>query len=128
MRKTVTRTRAAPVPLSPISQATCIRGLIFTSGQLGRDPATGKLAGPGMTAQARQALENLRAVIEAAGGSLETVLRIDCYVTDLDLVPEFNVVFGEYFPAEPPARVCVEVQRLAAGALIEVLAIASVEQ
>jgi 2-iminobutanoate/2-iminopropanoate deaminase len=102
--------------------------MIYTSGQLGRDPATGKLAGPTMREQARRALANLKAVVEAGGGSLRSIVKIEGLVTDLDMMGEFNEVFKEFFPVDPPARCCFEVRRLAAGALVEVSAVAVVEE
>lgn len=77
-----------------------------------------------MGAQARQALKNIEAIVKAVGGSMRDVVRIDAYVTDLPLVGEFNEAFKEFFTEEPPARCCVEVSRLAAGALIEITAVA----
>ncbi|MCL5046602.1 MAG: RidA family protein [Actinobacteria bacterium] len=112
------------MPISPISQAIKAGGFVYTSGQLGRALTGGPLSGLGP--QARQALKNIEAVIRAAGGSMRDVVRIEAYVTDLSQVGEFNEAFKEAFPEEPPARFCVEVSRLAAGALIEITAVAYV--
>ena len=123
--RTPVRTTEAPVPISPISQAIKAGGFVFTSGQLGREPGAGQLL-VGMGPQARQALKNIEAVVRAAGGSMKDVVRIETHVTDLAQVGAFNEAFKEFFPTEPPARCCVEVSKLAAGALIEITAVAYV--
>lgn len=125
-KKTVFSTTAAPVPISPISQGIEAGGFIFTCGQLGRDQS-GKLVGPTMEEQTRQALKNLIAVVEAGGGSADSIIRIEGHVTNIDLMKEFNVAWNEFFKENRPTRVCVEVPRLAAGALVELTAIALVE-
>lgn len=117
------KTEKACRPDSPIAQGTKANSFIFTTGQLGRDPKTGKLA-PTFEKQAEYALENLKAVVEAGGGDLLTVVKINAYVKDLSFVPVFNRVFRQYFPTEPPARCCVEVSALARNALIVIEAIA----
>src|SRR5690606_32763239 len=111
-------------PLSPISQATMANGFVFTQGILGRDPS-GKLL-EGMEAQARQVMENLKGILEAAGGTLDDVLRAEVFVADLSEMPVFNEVWKEYFSEKPPARIGVEVPNLAAGARVEMIAVAYV--
>ena len=118
------KTDKACKPKSPIAQGTKANSFIFTTGQLGRDPKTGELA-PNIEGQVERALENLKAVVEAGGGDLSTVVKINAYVKDLNFVPIFDKAFKRYFPHDPPARRCVEVSALSQGALIVVDAIAA---
>jgi 2-iminobutanoate/2-iminopropanoate deaminase len=121
--KQVIRTSTAPVPISPISQATKAGGFIYTAGMLGRTP-DGVMAAGGMEAEARQALENLKAVLAAGGATLADVLRVEVHVADLGEMAVFNQVWREYFPTEPPARLGVQAATLAAGARVELMAVA----
>lgn len=123
--KQIVRTQAAPVPISPISQATTAGGFIVTAGMLGRTP-DGQLVPGGMEAEARQALKNLAVVVEAGGGTLADVLRVEVYVVDLAEMAAFNAVWREFFPTDPPARVGVQVAALAAGARVELTGLAYV--
>jgi 2-iminobutanoate/2-iminopropanoate deaminase len=119
------RTRAAPAPVGPYSQAVEHAGWIFLSGQIPLDPATGRLVEGEIEAQARRVLENLRAVLETAGASLADVVRTTIYLVDLALFPRVNAVYAEHFTAEPrPARSTVQVAALPLGAQLEIDAIA----
>lgn len=122
MKKTVTAPNA-PAAIGPYSHAVTTDNLVFTSGQLGIDPATGKLP-EGVEAQARQALENLKAVLTAAGASLQTVVKTTVFVKNMSDFKAVNAIYAEYFPQDCPARSCVEVAALPAGGLVEVEAIA----
>ncbi len=123
MRRAI-RTERAPVPVGPYSQAVEIAPWLFTAGQIGADPGTGKLVEGGIEAQSRRALENLRAVIEAAGAHLEDVVKTTVYLVDMQEFAAFNAVYAEYFAARPPARTTVAAASLPAGARIEIDAIA----
>ena len=104
---TVTRqvVESARVPrIGPYSQAVRVGDLLFTAGQAGIDPRTGTVAGPGFEPQARQAFENLRAVLEDAGSGMEQVVRVTCYLTDAGAFATLNDLFAEYFPSAPPVR------------------------
>jgi 2-iminobutanoate/2-iminopropanoate deaminase len=90
--------------LGPYSQAVRVGDLLFTAGQGGIDPKTGTVAGPTFEAQARQAFENLRAVLEDAGSGLEQVVRVTCYMADPGAFVTLNELFAEYFPSAPPVR------------------------
>ena len=114
----------APAAIGPYSQAVRIGDALYLSGQLGLDPATGKLVGQGFEAQARQALENQKAVLEAAGFSLKDVVQCQVFVTDMTNYPAFNTIYKEYFTADFPARAVLEVSRIPADGLIEVMMIA----
>lgn len=119
------RTRAAPAPLGPYSQAVVHAGLIFVSGQIPLDPVSGELVEGGIEAQARRAFANLEAVLEAAGSSLDDALRVGIYLTDLTLFPRVNEIYAGLFSRDPrPARTTVGIAALPKGALLEVDAIA----
>jgi 2-iminobutanoate/2-iminopropanoate deaminase len=98
-------------------------GLLFCSGQIPLDPATGELVGETAAEQARRCLENLRAVCEAAGASLGRAVRLTIYMTDLDAFTAVNEVYGSFFEEDPPARVTVGVSQLPRGAQVEIDAI-----
>jgi 2-iminobutanoate/2-iminopropanoate deaminase len=98
---------------------------IYVSGQIGIDPATGKLVSGGQLAEYRQALTNLSVILEAAGSSLKRVVKTTIYMTNVDELPELNRIYAEFFPDSPPAKTGVEVSRLAIGAKIEIEVIAA---
>lgn len=119
-----------PVPTIPTgnetyTQATRLGNLIFVSGQLGIDPATGQLVTGGAVAEYQQALDNLRVILESAGSSLAHVAKTTIYMTDMRLLPELNAVYACYFPHRP-AKTGVEVRGLAGGAAIEIEVVAGV--
>ena len=113
----------APAAIGPYSQATRAGDTVFFSGQIALDPATGELVEGGIEAQARRAFDNLRAVCEAAGGSMDDIVRVGLYLTDLGQFAAVNAVMGEYFAQPYPARSTVEVSALPKGAAFEVDAI-----
>ncbi|HEX2083209.1 MAG TPA: RidA family protein [Xanthomonadaceae bacterium] len=113
----------APAAIGPYSQATRAGDTVFFSGQIALDPATGELVGGGIEAQARRAFENLKAVCEAAGGSMDDIVRVGLYLTDLGQFAAVNAVMGEYFAQPYPARSTIEVSALPKGAMFEVDAI-----
>lgn len=96
---------SARVPrLGPYSQVVRVGDLLFTAGQPGIVPETGAVAGDDFEAQARQALQNLRSILEDAGSGLDQIVRLTCYITSADAFPTLNRLFGEYFPTDPPVR------------------------
>ena len=111
-------TDKAPAAVGPYSQATKANGLVFVSGQLGIIPGEGKLA-EGFKAQTRQALENLKAILEAAGSSLEQVLAVEVFVMDMGRFADLNAIYAEYFSAHKPARAAIQVGGLPLGGLVE---------
>ncbi|MUV12673.1 RidA family protein [Noviluteimonas gilva] len=113
----------APAAIGPYSQATRAGDMVFLSGQIALDPATGLLVEGGVEAQARRAFDNLKAVCEAADASLEDVVRLGLYLTDLGQFAIVNQVMSEYFDAPYPARSTIEVSGLPRGAQFEVDAI-----
>ena len=120
-------TDKAPAAVGPYSQATVVNGLVYTSGQIGLDPATGKLVGTTIEEQAEQVMKNLAAVLEAAGTGLENVVKTLCFLTDINDFAAFNEVYAKYF-TQKPARSCVGVQSLPKGAICEVEVIATVQE
>lgn len=126
MERSVVHTDKVPPARVPLSQAIKTGGWVFASGQLGMDPRTGHLAEGGIKAETRQACENLRAVLEAAGSSLAEVAKVTIYLADLGELLAMNEVFSEYFPEDPPARTTFQAAGLVAGARVEIEAIATV--
>ena len=122
MRQPV-HTDRAPAAIGPYSQAVLAGGTVFLSGQIPLDPATGELVTGDIATQARRAFDNLRAVCEAAGGSLDGVARLGLYLTDLGDFAAVNAVMAEYFQAPYPARSTIQVSGLPKGAHFEVDAI-----
>ena len=119
---------SARVPrIGPYSQAVRVGDLVFTAGQPGIDPATGLVAGDTFEAQARQALDNLRAVLEDAGSRMERVVKVTCYITDPGAFAGLNALFEEYFPGSPPVR-SAPVIALPRGLLFSIDAIAVAER
>jgi reactive intermediate/imine deaminase len=113
----------APAAIGPYSQATRAGDTVFLSGQIALDPSTGLLVEGGIEAQARRAFDNLKAVCEAADASLDDVVRLGLYLTDLGQFAVVNQVMSEYFDAPYPARSTIEVSGLPRGAQFEVDAI-----
>jgi 2-iminobutanoate/2-iminopropanoate deaminase len=119
------RTEKAPLPIGPYSQAIILDKIIFCSGQLGIDPVTNRLITSGTADEMRQSIENIRAVLEAAGSSMENVVKVTIFMTDLDRFKEVNVIYAESFNEPFPARTTVGVARLPLGATIEIDVVAS---
>lgn len=117
-------TKNAPAAIGPYSQATEFNGLIFVSGQLPIDPATGSLAEGDIKAMTRQSMNNIKAILEEAGSSMDKILKTTVLVTDLSTFADVNAAYGEYFGEQAPARACFEVAGLPKGAMIEIEAIA----
>jgi 2-iminobutanoate/2-iminopropanoate deaminase len=122
--KTVVATAKAPAAIGPYSQAIHTEGVVFCSGQLGIDPATGRLAAGGVAGETRQALTNLAAVLDAVGASLKDVVKTTVFMTDLGQFQAMNEVYGSFFAANPPARSTVQVAALPRGAVVEIEAVA----
>ena len=114
----------APAAIGPYSQAIRVGNMLFLSGQIGINPKTRKLVDGGFEAQARQALENQKAVLDAAGFSLEEVVQCQVFVTDMNLYAQFNAIYKEYFTGDFPARAVLEVSRIPAEGLVEIMMIA----
>jgi 2-iminobutanoate/2-iminopropanoate deaminase len=124
MSKRIISTTSAPAAIGPYSQANQLGNMVFTSGQIPLIPATMAIIEGGIKEQAEQVMENLMAVLEAANASADTVIKTTCFLNDMNDFVAFNEVYGRYFPADTPARSCVEVARLPKDVLVEVEAIA----
>ncbi len=123
MKRTVS-TPNAPSAIGPYSQAVVAGDFVFCSGQIPLDPATGVLVEGDIAVQTRRVLENLRAVLEAAGSGLGRVVKTTVFLADLADFQEMNAVYAEYFGEDPPARAAVQVAALPKGARIEIEAVA----
>ncbi|MEE1066045.1 MAG: RidA family protein [Acutalibacteraceae bacterium] len=120
------QTNKAPAAIGPYSQAMVVGNLIFTSGQIPLNPETGLIEGNNITEQTHRVCKNLKAVLEAAGASLEKAVKTTCFLDNMGDFAAFNEVYSEYF-TEKPARSCVAVKTLPKNALVEVEVIAEKE-
>ena len=127
MPREVIRTEKAPKAIGPYEQAIKCSGLLFTSGQIAIDPAKGKLIEGDVSAQTRRVLENLKAVLEAGGSSLDRVVKATVYLTDLSTFSKMNEVYAEYLGHIKPARSTVGVATLPLGASVEIDLVAIAE-
>ena len=123
--KRIVATPNAPKAIGPYSQAVVWNGLVFLSGQIPLDPATGQLVEGDVAAQTERALENLKAVLEACGSSLDNALKTTVYLKDLADFQRMNEVYARYFPGNPPARSTVEAARLPRDVRVEIDLIAA---
>ena len=115
----------APKAIGPYSQAIRYGDLVFTAGQIPLDYRTGEIVPGGIEAQTRQVMTNLRSILEAAGSSLDRVVKTTVFMVDLADFGKMNAVYGEFFPAGPPARSTVQVTALPRGALLEIECVAT---
>jgi 2-iminobutanoate/2-iminopropanoate deaminase len=122
--KTPVSTDRAPKAIGPYSQAIRANGFIFASGQIALDPDSGKVIEGGIREQTERVLQNLQAVVAAAGSSFEKAIKTVVFLADIDEFAEMNEVYGRFFPQPPPARSTVEVSRLPRGVKVEIELIA----
>lgn len=122
--KQIIQTDAAPRAVGPYSQAVRVDQFVFTAGQVALDPQSGEFVGGDAATQARQALTNLQAVLEAAGSSLGQVVKTTVFLVSMDDYAAVNGVYGEFFGASPPARSAVAVAQLPLGARVEIECVA----
>jgi 2-iminobutanoate/2-iminopropanoate deaminase len=122
--KQIVSTPAAPAAIGPYSQAVKAQGLVFASGQIPLDPATGQIVEGDIQAQTKRVMENLGAVLAAAGSSFDRVVKSTIYLTNLGDFAKVNETYGSYFPSEPPARATVQVAALPRGVSVEIDVIA----
>ena len=127
MEKLVIRTKSAPEAIGPYSQAVQVGPTLYLSGQIALDPDTNKLVEGGVVEQILRILENVKAVVAAAGGELDHVVKTTLFLQDMSDFQKVNEIYGEYFRDAPPARTTVEVSRLPQDALVEMDAIAVLE-
>lgn len=129
MSRTVIATDGAPAAIGPYSQAVRVGNLLFTAGQIPLDPATGQVVASGITEQTTRVLENLRAIVEAAGSSLNRAVKTTVFLKDMGDFAAMNAVYGTYLGTNgeaPPARTTVEVARLPKNVLVEIEMVAEV--
>ena len=125
MTRSKVSTASAPAAIGPYSQAIILDGMVYCSGQVGLDPATGQLVEGDVQAQAQRALQNLSAVLEAAGSSLANVVKTTVFLTDMANFTAMNEIYASFFGDTPPARSTVAVAELPKGAQVEIEAIAA---
>lgn len=125
--KTIISTPKAPAAIGPYSQAVLVNGMLFTSGVIPIDPETNTLVEGDVTVQARQAIGNLKNLIEASGSSMDKVVKTTVFIKDMNDFGKINDIYKDSFTSDFPARSCVEVARLPKDVLIEIEAIATVE-
>jgi 2-iminobutanoate/2-iminopropanoate deaminase len=123
----VVETDRAPAAIGPYSQGVIAGGLLFTAMQIALDAASGEMKGSTAPEQARYCLENVKAIVEAAGGSMEHAVKTTVYLTDIAQFGAVNEVYAGFFPSRPPARGVVESPHLPKGALVAVEAVVAVE-
>ena len=124
MECNVVRTNKAPAAIGPYSQGIAVAPWLFVSGQLGIQPNTGELVSSDFKSQARQALENIRQIVMAAGSDLNHVMAVDVFLTDMGKFAEFNEIYAEFYSDHQPARAVVEVSTLPKDAKVEIKCIA----
>ena len=124
MTRQIIATTNAPAAVGPYSQAVQCGNMVYTAGQLGMDPQTGKLVEGGIQAQTHQALANLQAILQAAGTSLDHVVKTTVFVQNMGEFRDMNQVYAQFFPQGPPARSTVQVAALPLGGLVEIEAVA----
>jgi 2-iminobutanoate/2-iminopropanoate deaminase len=126
--RTIIHTDNAPKAVGPYSQAVRVGDFVFTAGQVAIDPATNKFIGGSIEQQTKQVLTNLRGVLEAAGSSLEQVVKTTVFLTSIDNYRAMNGIYAEFFTKEAPARSAVAVAELPLGALVEIECVAKVKE
>ncbi len=124
VHKETVSTGKAPAAIGPYSQAVRVGGMVYTSGQIPLDPATGQVVAGDIRVQTERVLDNLAALLEEAGSSLDNVVKTTVFIKDMNRFSEMNEVYGRYFKDQPPARSCVEVSRLPKDVEVEIEAIA----
>ncbi len=124
MSRDVIRTAGAPQAIGPYSQAIGVDQFVFVSGQIPLDPATGELVAGDISVQMRRVLQNVQAILEAAGSSLAQVIKTTVFLTDIGDFAAMNTVYAEFFAQDPPARSAVQVAALPRGAAVEIEVVA----
>lgn len=122
--KTIINTNNAPAPIGPYSQAVAANGLLYVSGQIPMNPATGEIIATGITDEAKMVMENLKAILAEAGVSFDDIIKTTIFLTDMQTFAQVNEVYGSYFTANFPARETVQVSGLPKGVNVEISVIA----
>lgn len=124
-KRSIVMAEKAPKAIGPYSTAVKAGPFVFTSGQLGLDPISGNLADGGVEAETRQALTNLRNILQAAGTAMSNVVKTTVFLRDINDFARMNAIYGEFFPENPPARSAFQVAALPKGAAVEIEAVAA---
>ena len=127
MSKQIVATDKAPKAIGPYSAAVRVGNFVYTAGQIGIDPATGEVVSGGVEAETRQALTNLKHILEAAGASLDDVVKTTVFLRDINEFAKMNGVYAEFFTADYPARSAVQAAALPKGVAVEIEAVACIE-
>jgi len=125
MNKQVIKTDQAPAPIGPYSQAIAVNNMLFVSGQIAIDPANGSLVSSGIEEETQQVMENLKAILSAAGVGFDQVVKCSIFVADMNDFTAVNEIYGQFFTHEPPARETVEVSTLPKSVNVEISCIAA---
>ena len=121
MKKEIIFTEKATKPTAPYSQAVKVGNIVYLAGACGDDPKTDQIVGDGdIKIEAKYALENIKAAVEAAGGTMENIVKMNVFVKDIKMMKDFNEVYSTYFPVVPPARIAMQITDLAGGANLEI--------
>ncbi|NPA92522.1 MAG: RidA family protein [Chloroflexi bacterium] len=128
MSKQIISTDKAPKAIGPYSAAVKVGAFVYTAGQIGIDPATGEVVSGGIEAETRQALTNLKHVLEAAGASLNDVVKTTVFLRDINDFARMNAVYAEFFTEQPPARSAIQAAALPKGVAVEIEAVAILEE
>ncbi len=121
MKKEIIFTEKATKPTAPYSQAVKVGNIVYIAGACGDDPVTEQIMGDGdIKIEAKYALENIKAAVEAAGGTMENIVKMNVFVKDIKMMKDFNEVYKTYFPVDPPARIAMQITDLAGGANLEI--------
>ncbi len=121
MKKEIIFTEKATKPTAPYSQAVKVGNIVYLAGACGDDPKTDQIVGDGdIKIEAKYALENIKAAVEAAGGTMENIVKMNVFVKDIKMMKDFNEVYSTYFPVDPPARIAMQITDLAGGANLEI--------
>ncbi len=128
MKKEIIFTPNATKPTAPYSQAVKVGNVLYIAGACGDDPKTDQIVGDGdIKIETKYALENIKATVEAAGGKMEDIVKINVFVKDIKMMSDFNEVYKTYFPVDPPARIAMQITDLAGGANLEIDGIAVID-
>ena len=121
MKKEIIFTEKATKPTAPYSQAVKVGNIVYLARACGDDPETDQIVGNGdIKIETKYALENIKAAVEAAGGTLENIVKMNVFVKDIKMMKDFNEVYKTYFPVDPPARIAMQITDLAGGANLEI--------
>ena len=121
MKKEIIFTEKATKPTAPYSQAVKVGNIVYLAGACGDDPKTDQIVGDGdIKIEAKYALENIKAAVEAAGGTMENIVKMNVFVKDIKMMKDFNEVYSTYFPVDLPARIAMQITDLAGGANLEI--------